>query len=210
MTPAPQPGKAGKLLLRAAFLAVFGFAVAGGTLYGAPLFNLAKVRVERLLLVRSFDRLIAGSGDGRPWPWATFTVKARITSLRLQESQIVISGVTGKTLELGPSWLASSAEPGEEGTSVIAAPKDANFTWIRNILPGDLIRIERADGKVFDFRAVRSRVVRWDDNGIDIAGQGQHLALVSRWPFGGPPDGPMRYIVDFDIATAHDSVVASL
>mgnify|MGYP000261694672 CR=1 FL=1 len=210
MTSATRTGKVGTLLLRAAFLAVFAGVVVAATLYGGSALDQTRGRVEHLLLDRSFDRLIAGNGDGKPWPWAGFTVKARVTSLRLNESQVVISGVTGKTLAVGPAWLASSAEPGDEGTAIIAAPRDPNFTWIRNILPGDLIKVERADGKVFNFRAIRSRVVRWDNNEIDTAGPGQHLALVSRWPFGGPPDGPMRYIVDADIATEHDSVVANL
>jgi sortase A len=171
-------------------------ALAGVVLIADGVYIKAKAELSQVLLKRSFAEKLAGLSEGRPWPWADFTVAARISAPRLHQSDVVLAGATGQTLAFGPAWLETSAVPGNEGTAVIAAHRDTHFRWLKDVRSGDIVTVELANGKTYAFRAGQGRVARWDDNGINVAASGHHLALATCWPFDGEPGGPLRYIVE--------------
>lgn len=184
---------------RVAVIFLAAVAATGVALIADGLYIKAKAGLSQVLLKRSFEEKLEGKGNGRPWPWADFTVTAEISAPRIGQSGIVIAGASGQALAFGPAWLEASPRPGTEGTTVIAAHRDTHFSWLKDVRPGDLIDVETADGRVYGYRAVGSRVARWDDNGINIAAPGRHLALATCWPFDGATRGPLRYIVDAEL-----------
>lgn len=195
--------------IRAAIALLVVIALAGLALIGNGLYIKAKAELSQILLNRSFERRVAGLGDGRPWPWADFKVVARISAPRLHKSGVVIAGATGQALAFGPAWLEATPRPGEAGTSVIAAHRDTHFAWLGDVKPGDTIRVELAEGRALEFRAADSRVARWDDNGIDISAAGHHLALATCWPLDAKERGPLRYIVDAEMVQPRQAVLAT-
>jgi sortase A len=184
-------------------------ALAGVALIADGLYIKAKAELSQVLLRRSFAEKLEGVSDGRPWPWADFSVAAKISAPRLHQSDIVLAGATGQTLAFGPAWLENTAVPGNEGTSVIAAHRDTHFSWLKDVRAGDIVTVELANGKTYAFRAGQGRVARWDDNGINVAASGHHLALATCWPFDGAPGGPLRYIVETSLIDEPQPVLAA-
>jgi sortase A len=127
---------------------------------------------------RAFAAELRGE-NAKPWPWADFTTEAEVSAPRLGKHAIVLSGASGEALAFGPAWLANTPQPGDEGTSVIAAHRDTHFRWLKDVRPGDEIEVTRRDGKILTFKAAEGRVVPWDQSGIDPTAQGRHLVIAS-------------------------------
>jgi len=181
-----------------AFACVAVLALTGLTLLSSGLYMKAKAELAQILLKRAFAAELRGE-DAKPWPWADFTTEAKVRAPRLGKEAIVLSGASGEALAFGPAWLVNTPQPGEEGTSVIAAHRDTHFRWLQYIRPGDTIEVTRRDGKLLTFKAGEGRIAPWDASGIDPSSDGRHLVLTTCWPFDATERGPMRYIVEADL-----------
>ncbi len=188
-------------------LAAIAMIALGGTLIAAKgLYMKAKAELAQVLLQRSFAAEIGGETGARPWPWADFTTEAEISAPRLGEKAVVLAGASGEALAFGPARLLSTPQPGERGTTVIAAHRDTHFRWLKDVKPGDLLIVTRKDGRKLTFRAGPGRIARWDQSGIDANAAGHNLALATCWPFDATTRGPMRYIVTAELTDAGEPV----
>lgn len=176
-------------------------ALYGAILIGDGLYIKAKAELSQVLLKRAFAAELRGE-DAKPWPWADFTTEAEVSAPRLGKHAIVLSGASGEALAFGPAWLTNTPQPGDEGTSVIAAHRDTHFRWLKDVQPGDEIEVTRRDGKILSFKAGQARVVPWDESGIDPSAPGRRLVLATCWPFGATERGPLRYIVEAELVDA--------
>jgi sortase A len=168
-----------------------GVAIAG---HGA--YMKAKSALSQVLLADAFDERLKGDANAKPWPWADFTLAARIEAPRLHRSQIVISGASGEAMAFGPGHMTNTPDAGREGTAVFAAHRDTHFAWLRDVVVGDTIRVTNPDGKLLDFKVTGTRVAKWNDSGINPHAFGKHLALVTCWPLDAKTRGDLRYIVE--------------
>ncbi len=176
-----------------AILALYGMVLIGDGIYIK-----AKAQLSQFLLARAFAAELRGE-YAKPWPWADFTTEAKVSAPRLGKQAIVLAGASGEALAFGPAWLTNTPQPGDEGTSVIAAHRDTHFRWLKDVKPGDEIEVTRRDGERLVFRAGEGRVVSWDNNGIDPAAHGHNLVLATCWPFGATARGSLRYIVEAEL-----------
>jgi sortase A len=201
---APDAKKGSSLLPRlsavekAIAVAIAILAIYGAVLISDGIYIKAKAQLSQFLLARAFAAELRGE-DAKPWPWADFTTEARVSAPRLGKNAIVLAGASGEALAFGPAWLTNTPQPGDEGTSVIAAHRDTHFRWLKDVKPGDAIEVTRRDGERLTFKAGEGRVVSWDNSGIDPAAQGHHLVLATCWPFGATERGPLRYIVEAEL-----------
>ncbi|MBX4883406.1 MULTISPECIES: class GN sortase [Rhizobium] len=179
-------------------LAIAGLAFYGLALIGDGFLLKAKAEISQVLLKRAFAAELSGK-ETKPWPWADFTTEAKVRAPRLGQEAIVLSGASGEALAFGPAWLANTPQPGEEGTSVIAAHRDTHFRWLQHVRPGDAIEITRRDGKLLTFKAGEGRIAPWDASGIDASSDGRRLVLTTCWPFDTTERGPLRYILEAEL-----------
>lgn len=175
-------------------------AAAGFLLLGQGLWIHAKALLAQVLLERAFDHTLATGQNMKPWPWADTWPVARIEVPRLHKSTIVLAGSSGQALAFGPGHLELTPDAGEAGTAIYSAHRDTHFAFLANVVPGDDIRVTRRDGAVFDYRVTGTAVVRADDSGIDPLAAGRHLALTTCWPLDAKLSGPLRYLVQADLA----------
>ncbi len=182
---------------------VTALGVAGITLIGNGLWIKAKAELAQILLNQAFERKQASpysSNAGfRPWSWADITPIARLDAPRLNKSAIVLNDASGEALAFGPGHLTNTPYPGERGTSVLAAHRDSHFSWIRNLQFGDILNVERADGRQVTFNVRRSWIARFDQSGINADSSGRLLVLSTCYPFDTNNRGPMRYLVEAEI-----------
>lgn len=184
----------------AAGLLVAGLVGFGVWQLGQGLYIEAKAVLAQHLLDRAWTQTLAHNGSQKtsahkPWPWADTWPVAKLNLPRLHSSTIVLAGASGEAMAFGPGHVAGTPAPGNPGTSVIAAHRDTHFAALKELEPGDEIRITRADGAHYRFQVSHIRVVRADASGIDPHAGGQTLALVTCYPFGATKRGPLRYVV---------------
>lgn len=79
---------------------------------------------------------------------------------------------------------------------VIAGHRDLAFRGLRNIQAGDLVQIESADAKTYDYRVEGTCIVDPDDVSV-LASDGQpRLTMITCYPFYFTGDAPKRYIMN--------------
>ena len=193
--------------MRALRLTAFAMMAAGTALVASALYIPAKAALAQVLLERAWARTQAGESGVRPWPWADISPVAVLEVPRLGERSIVLEGASGQAMAFGPGHMVNTPSIGARGTAVIAAHRDTQFNYLRDVKDGDRIVVETADGERSAFRVVETRVVRADASGLDPTDggpTGARLALVTCYPFDGVLRGPLRYVVlaDREAATA--------
>lgn len=167
----------------------------GAGLFGQGVFMTAKAELSQILLAQAWARAQNGETTPRPWGWADTWPVARISAPSLGEHAIVLAEAGGEALAFGPAHLAVSPHPGDPGTSIIAAHRDTHFAFLREVMPGDEIIIEHADGRRSVFQITHTQIVHAERSGIEPEGGPARLALVTCWPFGSLTSGPERYVV---------------
>lgn len=190
----------GRPASRIAMAAAGLMALAGLVLIGKGVMIYAKAMVAQILLERAFDETLATGKPVKAWNWADTWPVARLEVPRLGVSTIVLKGGSGEALAFGPGLLDGTPAPGEAGSSVIAAHRDTQFSFLGDVHAGDEIRVTRSDGAIIWFRIADARVVRWDASGIDPKADGHWLVLSTCWPLGAATQGDLRYVVRAQMA----------
>ena len=171
---------------------------AGAVCFSAALYIPAKAAVAQVLLERAWARAEAGESAPKPWPWADIAPVAKLDVPRLHQHTIVLEGTSGAALAFGPGHMQNSAPIGASGTAIIAAHRDTQFRFLRDLESGDRVIAATSDGRRTTFRVVATRIVRADASGLDPAyagPAGARLALVTCYPFDGVLHSPWRYVV---------------
>lgn len=169
--------------------------VAGLALVGKGAYIHAKALLAQYLLREAFAESLASGQPVKPWSWADTWPVARLEMPRIGGSAIVLKGGSGQALAFGPGLLDNTPQPGDAGTSVVAAHRDTHFGFLRDAKLGDEIRVTRSDGAIFWFRITDTAVVPWDASGIDANASGSWLVLSTCWPLDAVTRGDMRYVV---------------
>ena len=170
--------------------------VSGAAAIGRGSWIYVKARVAQVLLRSAWQRTLAGAKNVRPWPWADTSPVARISFGRSQAEMIVLAGASGRTLTWAPGHLDGTAMPGEAGNCVISAHRDTHFSVLRDLVPGDRVRVERPDGRAFLYSVEGSQVVNERDTWVAGPRGSATLTLVTCYPFDAiVAGGPQRYVV---------------
>lgn len=178
-------------LAAAALLALAGTSALahGGWIY-------AKAELAQLLIDRAWQRMRAGDVVVKPWPWADTFPVARLQAPAQGVTLYVLAGSSGRTLAFGPGHQDGTPYPGEPGNSVIGGHRDTHLSFLREVKRGDLIRVERRDGKRVDYRVTTLDVLDRRDTWVMRDDGGTRLTLITCWPFDAlAAGGPSRYVV---------------
>jgi sortase A len=154
----------------------------------------AKAIAAQILLAEAWGRTRAGETAAKPWPWADTWPVARLSVARLGASMVVLADASGRSLAFGPGHVQGTAAPGMAGTSIIAGHRDTHFLFLRDLVDGDEIALETAQGHQV-FRVVDTQVVDADSARL-VEGDEPVLTLVTCYPFdSAAPGGTLRYVV---------------
>lgn len=155
----------------------------------------AKAELAQLLLQHAWQQQLENGSAVKPWPWADTAPIARLQVPRLGISEIILSGDSGRTLAFGPGWAESSSLPGDPGISVISAHRDTHFSFLRNLVLGDLIDIQGGrSSQRYDI--VSLRIVDTHKEQIELEHDRNGLILVTCFPFDSiEVGGPLRFVV---------------
>jgi sortase A len=121
-------------------------------------------------------------------------VLGRLEIPGLGVSTIVREGEDARTLQLAVGHIAGTALPGVAGNMGLAGHRDTFFRRLREINPGDLIRLVTVEG-TFTYTVESTQIVDPDDLWVLNPTPDPSLTLVTCYPFTYIGDAPERFIV---------------
>jgi sortase A len=161
----------------------------------------AKATLGQVLMERAWARVQAGEAQARPWPWADTWPVARLSAPAHDREMIVLAGADGRTMAWGPGHLHGTAALGEAGLAILGGHRDTHFRFLEDLAPGDILRVETAEGASLAYRVTGESVVHHREAAFAAAPGRRRLALVTCWPFDAiAPGGPLRYVVEAEAA----------
>lgn len=176
-------------------LAALGLLSWGGWLGGHALYMNGKALLAQHLLASAWETTKETGHATKAWDWADTWPVAKLTFERLDETVIVLSGVSGEALAFGPGHISSTALPGHEGLSVVAAHRDTHFDVLKHSRIGDEITVESENGSSHIYRIETARIVDATASGLYPSNDGKTLALVTCYPFDETERGSRRYLM---------------
>lgn len=163
----------------------------------------AKAALAQRLIARAWARGPIEGTFAKPWPWADTGPIARLRLAPDAKPLYVLAGSSGEAMAFGPAHVSSTARPGEPDNVVIAGHRDTHFAALRQLAPGDRLRLESrpptsTDAVVHavDYVVEATRVVHESRTEILERTGHRELTLVTCYPFDAiVPGGPLRYVV---------------
>jgi len=156
----------------------------------------AKAWLAQELMQRAWTRTGTGEVRATPWPWADTWPVARITARSGEVDLIVLAGASGRTLAFGPGHMGASAMPGEIGNAVIAGHRDTHFQFLKDVQPGELLKVESIKGVQHLYKVVGVDIVDSRKGSLLLDTEAAMLSLVTCYPFEArEAGGPLRYVV---------------
>ncbi len=156
----------------------------------------AKAQFAQYLMRKSWDKMLAGAKEVKPWPWADTWPVARLEMFRLGVDQFVLAGASGRTLAFGPGHLTGSPLPAEQGNTVFSGHRDTHFKFLQHLQLGDEVVITAADGAQFRYEISSAAVVNYQDTRVTMGSDDRKFTLVTCYPFRSiNPGGDKRYVV---------------
>ena len=111
----------------------------------------------------------------------------------------VFNGTDDLTLNRGVGRIAGTAQLGQSGNLGIAGHRDGFFRGLKDVVVGDSIQLETADG-TNTYRVDQIRIVKPNDVQVLKDRAVPTLTLVTCYPFYYVGNAPLRYIVRASVA----------
>jgi sortase A len=118
---------------------------------------------------------------------------ARLVIPKIDLDEIVIEGVDGDALNVGPGHLPGSVTPGARGNAVVSAHRDRHFSHFDRLNVGDTVLTDSRAGRM-KWVIVSQRIVDKDSPAL-FATRDTTLTLTTCWPIRFLGSAPSRLIV---------------
>ena len=168
----------------------------GAWQFGRGAWIQAKAWLAHALIAHAWSQTQEGTAAVKPWRWADTWPVARLSVPRLDVDRYVLAGADGAGMAFGPGHVRGTALPGAPGNSVVGGHRDTHLAFLRRLLIGDALTVERSDGARVSYRVISADVL--DRREVWVAKQDgpTRLTLVTCYPFDAlGAEGPLRYVV---------------
>ena len=152
----------------------------------------AKAALAQWLIERSWETAAEGGAAPLPWPWADTRPAAVLVAPRPGVRLFVLEGGSGRNLAFGPVFLDGTLGGADR---VISGHRDTHFHFLRELQPGDRLRLDGSQGsRWYEVRTLE--IVDSRARELVIEPHVDRLSLVTCYPFDAPlAGGPLRYVV---------------
>jgi sortase A len=151
-----------------------------------------KAGLAQWLIERSWQEILNGDTQSRPWPWADTRPVAVLSVPAHGIRQLVLEGNSGRNLAFGPVFH-DGALNGRD--MVISGHRDTHFRFLAAVQTGDLIRLTTLHSTQW-FEVQEMDVVDSRREELVIEPGLARISLVTCFPFDSlRPGGPLRYVV---------------
>lgn len=132
-----------------------------------------------------------GTTSAAPAPGA---VIGKVDIPRIGVSAVIFEGVDTERLRQGVGHIPGTALPGRDGNVALAGHRDTFFRGLRQIQPGDLIKLTSPEAELV-YEVDTTAVVEPQATHVLDERDGQTLTLVTCFPFGYVGPAPKRFVV---------------
>ena len=146
-----------------------------------PTYMVAKAQLAQVLLNNAWQRSQTEGGQHKPWSWADTYPVAKLTINN--ESFIVLSGMTGRTMAFGPGWLQSSAAPNKPGNTIVSAHNDTHFSILEGLRVGDFLTLEDHEKVEMKYRVTAIDIVHSSSENWLETSAWRQLTMITCYPF---------------------------
>jgi sortase A len=162
------------------------------TLVAQSLWIPLKAELAQWLMHRTWQQVLAGDQQARPWPWADTRPAAILKVPRFGIEHYVLEGNSGRNLAFGPVFARAAAAGNDR---VISGHRDTHFRFLQQLLPGDRISLQTPSGTT-EFAVQNIEVIDSRLQQLVLEPTLQRLSLVTCYPFDSlTAGGPLRYVV---------------
>lgn len=152
----------------------------------------AKAELAQWLIERSWQQVLEGNEDARPWPWADTRPVGVLTVPRLGIRQFILEGSSGRNLAFGPALQDGTATGSD---LVISGHRDTHFRFLQELAPGDYLTLKTTSG-IHKFDVIAGEIVDSRTTELVIEPGIKRISLVTCFPFDTlQAGGPLRYVV---------------
>jgi len=170
--------------------------VAGGYLLADGGWIYAKAQLAQQLIEQAWQETLESGEAIKPWPWADTWPVARLEAEEHDVDLYILQGTHGSSLAFGPGYLIGSAEPGSNGSTVIAGHRDTHFRFVKALQQGDKLQLTGLSGEPHSYRVDTLSVVDSTEQELFATADQNQLILVTCYPFNTiNPGGPLRYVI---------------
>jgi sortase A len=150
-----------------------------------------KAELAQYLMERTWQQVLQGNPDAKPWPWADTRPVAVLEVPRLGIRQLVLEGASGRNLAFGPTGLV----PVTDQDLVISGHRDTHFSFLKDLVAGDVLRLTTTSGSK-EFQVAWTEIIDSTKNDLVLQTALSRLTLTTCYPFNTlTAGGPMRYLV---------------
>jgi sortase A len=151
-----------------------------------------KAEAAQWLLRQSWQHILAGDLQARPWPWADTRPAAILRVPRYHIEEFVLEGNSGRNLAFGPVFIDGA---GGSRDRVISGHRDTVFRFLQSMQKGDRILLETPRGEE-EYAVDSTEVVDSRRRELVLEPGTRRLSLVTCYPFHAlAAGGPLRYVV---------------
>jgi len=151
-----------------------------------------KADAAQWLMRMTWQEILAGNVQARPWPWADTRPAAILRVPRLHIELFVLEGNSGRNLAFGPV-LADGFQGSRD--RVISGHRDTHFHFLEALEPGESLSLE-TPARVEEYVVERAEVVDSRRRELVLDPAIRRLSLVTCYPFDAlTAGGPLRYVI---------------
>lgn len=150
-----------------------------------------KAQLAQYLMERTWQQVLQGKPDAKPWPWADTRPVAVLEVPRLGIRQLVLEGASGRNLAFGPTGLV----PITDHDLIISGHRDTHFSFLKDLEAGDHLLLTTTFGSQ-EFHVSWTEIIDSSMSVLVLQSAITRLTLVTCFPFDTlTAGGPMRYVV---------------
>ena len=153
---------------------------------------LIKAHFSVYLIEKAWKKSLKDSSYHKPWSWADTYPIAKLIVKRLNNETIILEGSSGRNLAFSATHLLQSGLPGDSKTIVISAHKDTHFSYLKDLIVGDIIDIKTLH-KTQSYKVSNFQIVNSQKSQIYIKNS-EELLLTTCYPFNSSFGGPLRIV----------------
>ena len=151
-----------------------------------------KAELAQWLIEQSWQEILNGDTQSRPWPWADTRPVAVLSIPAHGIRQLVLEGNSGRNLAFGPVFLDGTLNGRD---MVISGHRDTHFSFLGALQTGDLIQVTTRHSSQW-FEVQEMDVVDSRHQELLIEPGLDRISLVTCFPFDSlQAGGPLRYVV---------------
>jgi sortase A len=167
-----------------------------------------KADLAQWLIERSWQEILNGNTQSRPWPWADTRPVAVLSLPAHGIRQLVLEGNSGRNLAFGPVFHDGALDGRDK---VISGHRDTHFRFLAAVQTGDLIRLTTLHSTQW-FEVHEMDVVDSRREELVIEPGLNRISLVTCFPFDSlRPGGPLRYVVTaVPVGAGHAGEIAGM